>query len=224
MHRTVLVAEDRQILAESLALGLANEGISSILAMEPDLDRVLRLAAESNPETAIVAMGFGTGMLTEQVIGALTAEGIPTLVMTGGSDRLRLARCVAEGAVGIIEKSSSFAAVAAIIGERADVAGSMSPAELYALQDELRRYRSHVADQRRPFERLTSREREVLRMLTEGLRAEEIAEHSYVSISTVRTQIRAVLTKLGVSSQLAAVAMANRANWFDPSARPVATG
>lgn len=223
MPRTVMVVEDRQILAESLALGLENEGIGVVLAMDPDLDDVIRVAGEIEPEAAIVALGFGTGTLTEQVIGALSGLGIPTLVMTGGTDRLRLARCVAEGAVGIIDKSSSFTAVAAIIGERAGLTGSLSKVEIYALQDELRRYRMEVAERRRPFELLTSREREVLRLLTEGKRAEEIADVSYVSISTVRTQIRAILMKLGVSSQLAAVAMANRANWFDPSATPVAT-
>ena len=135
MPRTVLIVEDRQILAESLALGLANEGIDTALAMDPDLEDVMRIAAEHEPETAIVAVGFGSGTLTEQVIGSLTAEGIPTLVMTGGSDRLRLARCVAEGAIGIIDKSSSFAAVATIIGERAGENATMSRSELYALPD-----------------------------------------------------------------------------------------
>jgi DNA-binding NarL/FixJ family response regulator len=60
---------------------------------------------------------------------------------------------------------------------------------------------------------LTEREQVVLAELMEGHNAEEIAKAGYVSISTVRSQIRAILRKLGVNSQLAAVAIARRAGW-----------
>jgi two-component system, NarL family, nitrate/nitrite response regulator NarL len=63
------------------------------------------------------------------------------------------------------------------------------------------------------FANLTERERIVLAELTEGHCAEEIAQAAFVSISTVRSQIKAILQKLGVSSQLAAVALARRADW-----------
>ena len=53
----------------------------------------------------------------------------------------------------------------------------------------------------------------VLAELVEGHCAEEIAQAEFVSISTVRSQIKAILQKLGVSSQLAAVALARRADW-----------
>ena len=60
---------------------------------------------------------------------------------------------------------------------------------------------------------LTERERIVLAELIEGHCAEEIATAGFVSISTVRSQIKAILQKLGVNSQLAAVALARRADW-----------
>jgi DNA-binding CsgD family transcriptional regulator len=49
--------------------------------------------------------------------------------------------------------------------------------------------------------------------LMEGHCAEEIANAAFVSISTVRSQIKAILHKLGVNSQLAAVALARRNGW-----------
>ncbi len=63
------------------------------------------------------------------------------------------------------------------------------------------------------FATLTQREMVVLAELIEGHSAEQIAKAAVVSISTVRSQIRAILQKLGVNSQLAAVAMARRAGW-----------
>ena len=59
--------------------------------------------------------------------------------------------------------------------------------------------------------RLTQREREVLALLAGGKRAQSVADHFVVSLATVRTQIRAVLTKLEVGSQLEAVALYRKA-------------
>ena len=56
---------------------------------------------------------------------------------------------------------------------------------------------------------LTSSERRVLYFLTVGRSAQEIADELVVSLATVRSHIRSVLRKLGVRSQLAAVAVAN---------------
>jgi DNA-binding NarL/FixJ family response regulator len=55
--------------------------------------------------------------------------------------------------------------------------------------------------------RLTAREQEILHLLAHGERAAVIAEEASVSLSTVRSQIRSILTKLEVNSQLEAVAL-----------------
>lgn len=65
-------------------------------------------------------------------------------------------------------------------------------------------------DEARYFTRLTPREREVLAAVLAGRSAAEIAAAEHLSLATVRTHLRAVLTKLGVSSQVAAAAMAYR--------------
>ena len=64
-----------------------------------------------------------------------------------------------------------------------------------------------------PFLTLTQREREVLTELTRGKSVDCIANEWVVSEATVRTQVRGVLTKLDVRSQLAAVAKARSAGW-----------
>ena len=212
----VLVVEDRQLLAESLNRALEIAGLQSRLVTESSLQAVTDAVDDdaANPTVAIVAVGFGTENTTELTIGFLASRGIPTIVITGGDDRLRLARCVAEGAIGIIDKHSSFEKVASMIKETAGCETLLSRTEIYRLQDELRRHHASIAERRKPVERLTDRERSVLEALTKGHRAEQIATQGFVTISTVRSQIRAVLTKLGVSSQLAAVAMANQADIF----------
>ena len=90
-----------------------------------------------------------------------------------------------------------------------------------AMLDELRIERASLRRALSPFEQLTIREREVLAALVDGLSADEIAETQYVALTTVRSQIRSVLQKLGVRSQLAAVAHANRVGW-KPASRDLA--
>lgn len=63
------------------------------------------------------------------------------------------------------------------------------------------------------FEQLSRREREVLLGLMRGSRAKEISQEMFISLPTVRSQIRSVLLKLGVRSQLAAVALAYQTGW-----------
>jgi len=57
---------------------------------------------------------------------------------------------------------------------------------------------------------LTQREREVLCGLVHGLSAQAIADQGVRSLATVRSQIQSMSRRLGVTTQLAAVAMVHR--------------
>jgi DNA-binding NarL/FixJ family response regulator len=63
------------------------------------------------------------------------------------------------------------------------------------------------------FEQLSPREQEVLLSMMRGRTARDICKQAYVSLPTVRSQIHSILSKLGVSSQLAAVALAYQSGW-----------
>src|SRR5207244_2497116 len=107
--------------------------------------------------------------------------------------------------------------------ERAAAGETVTPvtvrAQLLADLDAHRR----AADRRKaPFEALSARERDVLRQIVEGHQAAAIAKASFVSLATVRTQIRSILLKLDVTSQVAAVAMARQGGWFDTVAEEAA--
>jgi two-component system nitrate/nitrite response regulator NarL len=210
----VLLIEDRRLLAESLALALRSAGVPVRVVADPAPGAVRDALEESLPAAAIVAVGFGGGRRTEQTIGVLCEFGVPPIVMTGGPDRLRLAECVAEGAVGIVDKSMDVATLIQMTRDVVESRAVISRTERYALEDELRSHHATRERTRQPLERLTTREQEVLAELTTGHTAREIADTSFVAISTVRSQIKSILAKLGVSSQVQAVAMAAKAHWF----------
>jgi DNA-binding NarL/FixJ family response regulator len=104
------------------------------------------------------------------------------------------------------------------------VAGLLVGADDYIVKpfspDELLTRVRHLVRRSQPLtpavtSRLTKREREVLRLLAQGLRQDEIAERLFISRKTVATHVANILRKLGVRSQTQAVAVAYREEFGD---------
>ena len=74
----------------------------------------------------------------------------------------------------------------------------------------LRDLREHIESPSKEAERLTPRETEVLRLVTEGLGTAATAERLRVSRATVRNHVQNIFGKLGVHTRLEAVAHARR--------------
>jgi len=80
---------------------------------------------------------------------------------------------------------------------------------------------SDKAATERPPATLTPQQLRVLGLLTDGVRAREIATQLGLSETTIRNHIHAILARLGCHSQLEAVAVARRRGLVgSPSARP----
>ncbi|MFB9313982.1 helix-turn-helix transcriptional regulator [Nocardioides plantarum] len=87
----------------------------------------------------------------------------------------------------------------------------MSPGSRQRIVRDWRVRRDRMDEVARRLGRLTPREAEVLQLLSAGLSVRRIAELRDVAETTVRTQVKAILRKLEVTSQLAAVALVARA-------------
>jgi DNA-binding CsgD family transcriptional regulator len=72
---------------------------------------------------------------------------------------------------------------------------------------------SESSDRTMRLDSLTDRERQVLTLLAGGRTPKEIAKRQGTAVGTVRNQIKAIRAKLGVQSQLAAVALAREARF-----------
>lgn len=63
------------------------------------------------------------------------------------------------------------------------------------------------------FDRLTTKERQILGRLMDGLSIQLIANELGISVSTARSHVQGILQKLHVANQLSAVVMAYKAGW-----------
>lgn len=209
-----MVVEDHELLAQSLGAALGADGLDVVRPDGLDEASVIDAATELRPQVVLLDLYLHErGPTALPLVASLRALDASVVMVTGETDRARLAECVEAGALGIVGKHEPFEHLVAAVTEVAALRSILTKAQRDELLAELRAQRAADRDRLEPFERLTRREGEVLGALVEGKSAEVIAEEAYVSMATVRSQIRAVLSKLGVSSQLAAVAKARSARW-----------
>lgn len=133
--------------------------------------------------------------------------------MTGTEQVARIGTAIANGAEGFVHKSQGFDALLDAVLRAAKGEAPTDRRELRRLEQQVAGQREERRRQLADFDRLTDREQQVLARLTAGDAVEAIATAGVVSVATVRTQVRGILTKLGVNSQMAAVALAHKLDW-----------
>jgi two-component system nitrate/nitrite response regulator NarL len=218
-----LLVEDHQLLAQSMSLALGMEGVACTVAGPDhlsDRETLLALARETRPDVVLLDLDLGDLGDGSRLAGDIVEIGCRVLVVTASHDQDQICRALESGAVGVVAKSLPFdrlleAALAAARGDEV-----LSPADRCRMLAAARVQRSRRAAAFAPFERLSQKEAEVLTALTAGKSVASIAGEWFVSEATVRSQVRGVLTKLGVGSQLEAVAHAHGSGWLavSPSA------
>ena len=183
--------------------------------VEPTVPPVLAETLRAGSfELVLLDLDLGEHGDSTPLVAELTAAGVRVVVVSGTEDIARIVRVLDEGAYAFCPKTIGFDALTAriVTALHSDV----------PLDDELRR-RLGVELARRDaerrarcdrFDRLTEREQTTLRELSRGLSVRDIARTWVVSEATVRTHVRGVLTKLDVTSQLAAVAAAFATEWL----------
>ncbi len=214
MTARVLIVEDHALVAIGLQLALSARGWEVETTDGPTADAVVEHAERFEPQCVLLDIGLGETVGSGiDLVGPLRATGAEIVMLTGENRRTVLAACLEAGAAGWLCKDAFLDQVVAALEDLVAGRPLIGRGAREALLDELRIERAGQRRALSPFEQLTVRERRVLAALVDGMSAEEIADAHFVALTTVRTQIRAVLQKLGVRSQLAAVAAANRVGW-----------
>ena len=210
----VLIVEDHALLANTLVIALSAEGCRARIADLSSVEVVLQQVRTFRP--GVVLLDLDLGRLGDGVamVKPLTELGARVLVVSGTTDRLRLAETVELGAVGFLSKQAPFEQLLSTVLEVVAQRPVLSTARRYELLADLRAARAIRQRDLAPFTTLTPRERSVLAALAQGQRVDTIAAAAVVSEATVRSQIRGVLAKLNVNSQLEAVALAWTVGWF----------
>ena len=211
----IVIVEDHELLAEVLRMALVKNGVDAVLLSPCPLDELTATAMKHRPALVLLDLDLGTFGDTTSMIAPLTETGARVIIVSGLTDRLRIAAALEQGAIASCSKGDSFEKLLETVMKARGSDEPLDPAARLDMLDELGRARAERACTLAPFDQLTPREQDTLRSMAHGLTVSDIAQDWVVSETTVRTHVRGVLGKLEVRSQLGAVAAALRTGWLD---------
>ncbi|MGI9598014.1 MAG: response regulator [Acidimicrobiales bacterium] len=218
----VVLVDDHPLLSTALRDRLQTEGHSAAVAELRDCAVLISTIVACRPALVVLDLGLPVDGGGLGLIQPLVSAGLKVAVLTGEADRMLWARCSAAGAEVILSKAEPLDEITWSIG-RLLCDQSVRPHQRIELADIHRTLQREQAEKQVGFDQLSEREGEILAGLMAGHDARQLAERDVLSIQTIRCHIKSVLAKLGVNSQLAAVARANASGW-EPGGNRHGTG
>jgi DNA-binding NarL/FixJ family response regulator len=202
----ILIVDDHTILRDSLRALFSSYDDIQIIGEASDGEQALDKAQELAPD--VIVMDLALPMMGgAEVIQRIVKHNpkAKVLVLTQYCDREHIISSIKAGASGYISKRASALEVVSAIhtvynGEYflfPFVASTLVHDYLHQSQDE-------------PYDSLTSREREVLRMVVEGKTSRQIADYLSISLKTVSGYRTKIIKKLGIHNRTELIKFAIR--------------
>ncbi|OLD91988.1 MAG: hypothetical protein AUG84_02485 [Chloroflexi bacterium 13_1_20CM_4_66_7] len=205
----VLIIEDHQIVADGLTALLNDQRDMTVVGNVGSVAESAPAASELSPDVVLVdfRLNDGTDADAAPAIRRVNPSARHIFLTREDSDVARFA-ALESGASGFIHKSKAASEVVDAIRKVASGGTLITPTAIAALLNRRRESESQR-------ESLTAREKEVLRLMAEGLPSREIATKLGISYATVRTHIRSLGAKLGVHSKVQAIVKARELALID---------
>jgi DNA-binding NarL/FixJ family response regulator len=209
----VLLVDDQELFRAGIARILAaQDGITVVGEAADGAEGVARVD-ELAPDVVLmdIRMPVMDGVeATRQIFAparlATRETPVRVVVLTTFNLDDRAATAIRYGASGFLLKDATPAMLREAIHTVYAGNAVLAPADLNSLLDGQFRTRRAVPA---GYDRLTEKEREVLRAVARGLSNAEIAQSMYASESTIKTHLGAVLRKLGLRDRVQVVVFAH---------------
>ncbi|MEA2232043.1 MAG: hypothetical protein QOD83_1859 [Solirubrobacteraceae bacterium] len=208
----LLVADDHGIMRSGLRLLLGRQPDMEVIAEASDGVEAVQMALRVRPDICVmdVAMPRMTGLQATVEIRAHAPE-VSVLVLSMHDDERYLFEALQAGAAGYVLKREADQALVEAV--RAVSRGE--PFMTNAAEASL--VREWMADESSgPAEPLTSREREVLKLIAEAFTNREIGEILHLAEKTVESHRANLMRKLGMRDRVELVRYAIRRGLIEP--------
>jgi NarL family two-component system response regulator LiaR len=199
----VMIVDDHTVVRSGLAAFLLACPDFDLVAEARNGEHALRLLDSAAPDVVLMDLvmpGMDGATATEHI--RRRCPHTQVLALTSFKEKEQVQAALRAGAIGYLLKDISSEDLAKAI--RAAHAGrpTLAPEAAQVLIAATR------PQEPEPGADLTAREREILRLMADGLNNQQIAERLVLGVSTVKTHVSNVLSKLGVATRTEAAAIA----------------
>ncbi|MGE0878948.1 MAG: response regulator [Acidimicrobiia bacterium] len=204
----VVIADDHGVVRTGLQALLLTDPEMDVVGLAADGDEAIELVLRHEPDVVLMDLSMpGTDGLTATKRILAAAPSTRIVVLTSFAERKVVLDALDAGAIGYLLKT----------GDSADVIRAVRAAARneYPIDPRV----AHVIVNARPDREappLTERERDVLRLLVDGLSNGEIARRLDIAEKTVKTHLTRVYQRMGVTDRAAAAEKAVRIGLVAP--------
>ncbi len=215
-HITLLLCDDHPLFLLGLKTFLERQDGIKVVGEATDAETLLKLATRLQPD--IVIMDMSTAKRNDFLVLHQLAEFCPdakVIIITSYCDPVDLLRSIRAGAQGYLFKSSDpnliLNAIATLRDGKPWIQREFTE-QLFDVITDLSRIAMPP-----PIQTLSLREREILRLVSEGLSNKEIALKLHLSVQTVKVYLTRIFHKLGVRNRVEAAqyAILHLNEWAD---------
>ena len=201
----LLIVDDHEVVREGLRLSLSRASHIRVIGEASDGASAVELAVRRKPDVVImdVRMPGMDGLEATKLLIERAPES-KVLIFTAFSERSLLSRGLESGAKGYVLKEAPHQTLVRAIEKVAQGEGYVDPALMPAF-----------LSGKESTDMLTTREREILQLLADGMSNADVAGRLFISQETVKSHVRHILTKLEADTRTQAVAIALREAMID---------
>jgi DNA-binding NarL/FixJ family response regulator len=193
---TVVLVDDHRLFRSGVRAEIGS--LVDVVGEASTVAEAIALITALTPQVVLldVHMPDGGGQAVLAGVGTTSSRFLALSVSDAAEDVIGVIRA---GARGYVTKSIAVDELADAVRRVADGDAVFSPRLAGFVLDAFRSSEAPAADEE--LDRLTAREREVLRLLARGYSYKEIAAAMFISLKTVETHASAVLRKLQLSNR-----------------------
>jgi DNA-binding NarL/FixJ family response regulator len=207
----VFIVDDHSFFRAGLRSVLTEHGYT-IVGDAPSGEAALALIERRNPDIVVMDLampGMSGAEATREIRRRFPK--VAVLVMTVSAGEAEVLEALEAGAAGYLLKDSQPDEIVRAVEAAVSGDAPLSPRVARLVVQRARMMPGGGAEAAAlAAEELTDREREVLRLLAEGLDNREIADALFLSPTTVKRHVSSIVTKLGVSNRVQAAIWAVR--------------
>lgn len=214
----VVLVDDHRMFRSGVKAEL--DDTVEVVGEAPDVETAIAVIKDTRPDVVLldVHLPGGTGKggsdVAQGCAGVTTEGGEPVrfLALSVSDAAEDVIAVIRSGARGYVTKTISPTDLVSAIHRVSDGDAVFSPRLAGFVLDAFGAAAGEIAEVDEELDRLSAREREVMRLIARGYQYKEVAKELFISVKTVETHVSSVLRKLQLSSrhELTSWAMSRR--------------